>query len=73
MSSQNFNGQHGRAFLFESVDNITLGPEVDREMLTGLHVVRDIYCGQCNTMVGWKYVSLASTSRRVGAPQIGGV
>ena len=24
-------------------------------MLTGRHIVRDIFCRQCNVLVGWKY------------------
>jgi hypothetical protein len=65
LSSQNFNGQHGRAFLFETVVNVRLGPQVDREMLTGLHTVRDIHCGKCDATLGWKYVSFASSPIKV--------
>ncbi|KDN43676.1 yippee-like protein [Tilletiaria anomala UBC 951] len=53
--SKNFNGQHGRAFLFETVVNISLGAPADREMMTGMHTVRDIYCGKCSTTLGWRY------------------
>lgn len=27
-------------------------------MLTGLHAVADIYCENCKTTLGWKYVSI---------------
>ena len=56
---QQFNGQHGRAFLFEAVSNIVEGPAEDRTMTTGLHTVRDISCGKCEAVLGWKYVSLS--------------
>ncbi|KAE8215183.1 hypothetical protein CF319_g787 [Tilletia indica] len=53
--SKQFTGQHGRAYLFESVVNIGLGDPDDRHMRTGLHTVRDVYCIKCQTVVGWKY------------------
>ena len=31
-----------RSYLFNSVINVSTGPEEEREMLTGVHVVRDI-------------------------------
>ncbi|KAF2484237.1 Yippee/Mis18 [Neohortaea acidophila] len=53
--SRNFRGQHGKAFLFNSVVNIAEGPAGERNMTTGKHVVRDISCRQCREVVGWKY------------------
>jgi len=53
--SRQFNGQHGRAFLFETVVNTTEGPSEERTMTTGLHIVRDIYCSKCGQTLGWKY------------------
>ena len=44
------------SYLFNSVINVSTGPEEEREMLTGVHVVRDIYCISCQSNVGWKYV-----------------
>ncbi len=52
---QNFRGQHGKAFLFENVVNITPGDANERSMTTGRHIVRDISCRQCKATVGWKY------------------
>lgn len=52
---QNFRGQHGKAFLFNSVVNIQEGEAGERNMTTGRHVVRDIACKQCREVVGWKY------------------
>lgn len=53
--SRNFRGQHGKAYLFDSVVNIEEGDPSQRNMTTGLHVVRDITCRQCKETVGWKY------------------
>jgi hypothetical protein len=52
---QNFRGQHGKAYLFNSVVNVTQTEAVDRNMTTGRHTVRDIACKQCTETVGWKY------------------
>lgn len=52
---QNFRGQHGKAYLFDSVVNIQEGEAAERNMTTGRHVVRDIACRQCKETVGWKY------------------
>jgi hypothetical protein len=54
-ASQNFRGQHGKAYLFDSVVNITESDPNERNMTTGRHVVRDIHCRQCKETVGWKY------------------
>ncbi|KAF2400181.1 yippee zinc-binding protein-like protein Moh1 [Trichodelitschia bisporula] len=53
--SRNFRGQHGKAYLFETVVNVTQGDPGERSMTTGRHIVRDIYCRQCRETVGWKY------------------
>ncbi len=36
--------------------NVALGPREERLLITGLHVVADIYCADCQTVLGWKYV-----------------
>ncbi|CAN1177064.1 Putative yippee-like protein Os10g0369500 [Linum perenne] len=36
--------------------NVTLGPTEERKLLSGLHVVNDIYCSSCQQILGWKYV-----------------
>jgi hypothetical protein len=35
--------------------NFTRGPAMSRQLLTGAHVVADIYCLQCQTKIGWMY------------------
>ncbi|XP_072771831.1 protein yippee-like 3 isoform X1 [Nerophis lumbriciformis] len=54
--SKSFQGSQGRAYLFNSVVNIGCGPAEERLLLTGLHAVSDIYCENCHTTLGWKYV-----------------
>jgi hypothetical protein len=54
--SRAFQGQHGRAYLFNTVVNIFEGHNQDRQMTTGLHTVRDIFCNHCNRVLGWRYV-----------------
>lgn len=53
--SRTFHGSHGRACLFKSVVNVKSGIIVDRDLITGPHLVADISCSRCQTVVGWKY------------------
>lgn len=53
--SKLFQGNHGRAYLFNKVVNVGCRQAVQRELLTGLHAVADIYCDSCETTLGWKY------------------
>ncbi|KAL7847390.1 hypothetical protein SRHO_G00223700 [Serrasalmus rhombeus] len=54
--SKSFQGSQGRAYLFNSVVNVGCGPAEERVLLTGLHAVADIYCENCKTTLGWKYI-----------------
>ena len=62
--SKAFQGRHGRAYLFSDVVNINSGPTENRLLLTGLHVVADIYCNACDTRLGWKYVEAFEESQK---------
>ena len=53
--SKAFQGKSGRAFLFSHAMNVTVGPKEDRELMTGLHTVADVYCSDCHEVLGWKY------------------
>ncbi|KAH9459735.1 hypothetical protein MJO29_003585 [Puccinia striiformis f. sp. tritici] len=64
MISRQFNGQHGRAYLFMSAVNISLGTAEDRNMTTGLHTVRDIFCSKCGITLGWKYDRAYETNQK---------
>lgn len=39
--------------------NVVEGKPCDRQMTTGNHTVRDIYCIKCGVTLGWKYVSIS--------------
>lgn len=64
MISRAFNGQHGRAYLFEVVVNVIEGEPVDRVMTTGNHTVRDIYCCKCGETLGWKYIKAYEATQK---------
>ncbi|KAL2547588.1 Protein yippee-like [Forsythia ovata] len=53
--SKAFQGRNGRAFLFSHAMNIAVGPKEDRQLMTGLHTVADVYCSDCREVLGWKY------------------
>ncbi|KAI8918571.1 Yippee/Mis18 [Powellomyces hirtus] len=53
--SKAFQGTTGRAYLFQSVVNVLEGSVRTANMTTGVHIVKDIYCTACQTLVGWKY------------------
>uniref|UniRef100_A0A6G1S6B7 Protein yippee-like 1 n=1 Tax=Aceria tosichella TaxID=561515 RepID=A0A6G1S6B7_9ACAR len=53
--SRSFQGNRSRAYLFNSVINVSCGPSVQRELNTGSHSVADIFCTNCGTTIGWKY------------------
>lgn len=42
--------------------NINEGVAEEREMVTGIHTVKDISCIRCNTTLGWIYVSSVHTT-----------
>ena len=44
--------------------NVNSGPTENRLLLTGLHVVADIYCNGCETRLGWKYVEAFEESQK---------
>jgi hypothetical protein len=62
--SKNFHGRHGKAYLFNRAVNISLGPNEERSLITGLHVVCDIYCNSCQTILGWKYEEAYEESQK---------
>ncbi|ROW14323.1 hypothetical protein VPNG_03947 [Cytospora leucostoma] len=62
--SQNFRGQHGKAFLFHRVANFELSEPTERNMTTGRHIVRDVMCKGCHRTVGWKYDKAYETSEK---------
>jgi len=57
-------GRTGRAYLFNSVVNVTLGPTEERILNTGLHKVSDIYCNCCDCYLGWRYEEAFEQSQK---------
>ncbi|CAA0816002.1 Protein yippee-like [Striga hermonthica] len=53
--SRAFHCRRGKAYLFSNVYNITMGPNEERMMASGMHTVADIFCCCCGQIVGWKY------------------
>lgn len=53
--SRSFHGRGGRAFLFETAVNVSTGPPERRMLMTGLHIVADIFCIECHALLGWTY------------------
>jgi hypothetical protein len=62
--SKSFHGRHGRAYLFDQCVNVTIGPAEDRELITGLHTVCDIFCKRCKNLVGWTYQKAYASSQK---------
>ncbi|KAF8068248.1 yippee-like protein [Scenedesmus sp. PABB004] len=62
--SKQFHSKNGPAWLFERVVNVVPGPGEERLMTTGVHVVADIACTRCHSVVGWKYEAAAEESQR---------
>eukprot|EP01099_Mayorella_cantabrigiensis_P005104 TRINITY_DN3994_c0_g1_i1.p1 TRINITY_DN3994_c0_g1~~TRINITY_DN3994_c0_g1_i1.p1 ORF type:complete len:123 (+),score=21.41 TRINITY_DN3994_c0_g1_i1:152-520(+) len=44
--------------------NVSAGPKEDRILTTGLHTVADIFCNDCQTAVGWKYLEAFEESQK---------
>ncbi|CAD5221808.1 unnamed protein product [Bursaphelenchus okinawaensis] len=55
LQSTAFQGSTGPAFLFSDVKNVDVSKADTRSMITGEHVVRDVFCKNCSAKVGWMY------------------
>ncbi|XP_059661485.1 protein yippee-like At5g53940 [Cornus florida] len=62
--SRAFHGRQGKAYLFNSAVNFTVGPQEQRMMLSGMHTVADIFCCCCGQIVGWKYEAAHEKSQK---------
>lgn len=73
--SKGFTGRHGRAYLVappellsgleaDTLLNTKVGRSVNRQLLTGAHVVADVTCSICETVLGWKYVDAKETAQK---------
>lgn len=64
LMSTRFTGSTGRAFLFKRVVNLWFSEVQDRIMLTGRHMVRDVFCKYCDSKLGWIYEFAVEESQR---------
>ncbi|QSZ36508.1 hypothetical protein DSL72_006388 [Monilinia vaccinii-corymbosi] len=48
----------------KNLANTNIGRPVNRELLTGHHVVADANCAVCNLLLGWKYVDAREAGQR---------
>ncbi|UKZ88427.1 uncharacterized protein TrAFT101_004187 [Trichoderma asperellum] len=76
--SKGFTGRYGRAYLISppsadskdpkaspaSLLNVRIGKNENRQLVTGWHVVADIFCGICSRKLGWKYVDAKEESQK---------
>lgn len=62
--SKSFHGRHGRAYLFDQCVNVSVGPPEDRNLMTGMHSVCDIFCKRCKNLVGWTYAKAYEPSQK---------
>lgn len=35
--------------------NIVEGPKMDKQLISGIHMVGNVYCCECTEILGWKY------------------
>ncbi|KAF7954576.1 hypothetical protein EAE96_005696 [Botrytis aclada] len=48
----------------KNISNVRVGRPANRELLTGHHVVADVNCAVCHTLLGWKYVDAREAGQR---------
>lgn len=44
---------------------MTIGEREERQMMTGMHTVADIFCVGCGSIVGWTYVRFRAVTLNV--------
>lgn len=49
-----FIGSSGKAYLFKAVSNIIVSQIEEKQMTTGKHIVRDVFCKLCQVSVFYK-------------------
>ncbi|CAD8177725.1 unnamed protein product [Paramecium octaurelia] len=64
LTSKQFTGKSGTAFLFEKGVNYLTGIPEDKRLRTGLHTTQDIMCIKCQTYLGWKYLHAYEQSEK---------
>ncbi|XP_057472673.1 protein yippee-like At4g27740 [Actinidia eriantha] len=54
--SKAFVGKSGPAYMFGHAMNVVLGQKEDKQLITGLFSICNLYCSKCGQDLGWKYV-----------------
>jgi len=54
--SKSFTGKTGPALLVSGCANVRSGDPESRSLLTGEHIVADVYCVVCGAQLGWRYL-----------------
>ncbi|KAJ8748457.1 hypothetical protein K2173_003352 [Erythroxylum novogranatense] len=62
--STSFQSGNHRAFLLSHAKNVLIGTEEEKELITGLHKVCDVYCSDCELALGWMYVEAYSEDQK---------
>ncbi|KJH47794.1 yippee putative zinc-binding protein [Dictyocaulus viviparus] len=62
--SARVNGHIGKAYLFRRVANIRQGVPIIHRLITGYHIVRDVFCILCDTKLGWVYEFIQASAER---------
>lgn len=62
--SGSYQGASGKAFLFTKATNLKYSHVQERDMMSGKHYVRDVYCKGCETKIGWMYEFAVSDNQR---------
>lgn len=53
-----------RRLMLASRVNITLSSSEQRQLMTGLHVVADVFCVCCKRSIGWHYEHATDPSQK---------
>lgn len=64
LESGNYQGSSGKAYLFTRATNLRYSQVIERNMLTGKHFVRDVFCKKCNKQLGWMYEFAVTENQR---------
>ncbi|XP_059627356.1 protein yippee-like At4g27745 [Cornus florida] len=54
--SKKFRAKSGQAYMFSHAMNIVVGHKEDKQLMTCVFSVADIFCSNCGELLGWKYV-----------------
>ncbi|KAI9096749.1 hypothetical protein K1719_025928 [Acacia pycnantha] len=62
--SKSFKAKSGAAFMFSHARNIIEGVKQDRQLMTGMFSITNIYCSDCGLELGWKYIRAYEPSQK---------